>query len=135
MREMFFCPLLPVMIVLLCKRSIGEAMIALSSTAASDAESIRLPRLFKFLLGAAIVGSPVLSIADAQTYAINARIISSGSSTHSQSSCFGLDAVIAESVAGFSSGGQFDLSAGFSDVVAPSSSDHIFANGFEDCTL
>lgn len=48
-------------------------------------------------------------------------------------SCFAVDAVIAEPVAGFSSGGVYDLSMGFA-AVSPIVEDTILSNGFEDCT-
>jgi hypothetical protein len=67
------------------------------------------------------------------TFSIDAHIISTGTSVHATSACFGLDATIAEPVAGFSSGGVYDLSTGFA-AVSPVVNDTIFANGFEDCT-
>ena len=71
--------------------------------------------------------------ADNPTFSIEAHIISAGTSVHATSACFGLDAVIADPVAGFSSGGIYDLSTGFA-AVAPAINDTIFANGFEDCS-
>ena len=71
--------------------------------------------------------------ADSPTFSIEAHIISAGTSVHATSVCFGLDAVIADPVAGFSSGGIYDLSTGFA-AVAPAINDTIFANGFEDCS-
>ena len=83
---------------------------------------------------AALLGAvAVTCAADSPTYSIDAHILSTGTSVHATSACFGLDAVIAEPVAGFSSGGIFDLSTGFA-AVSPPVTDMIFANGFEDCT-
>jgi hypothetical protein len=73
------------------------------------------------------------SVADSPTYSIDAHIIVAGSSAHASSSCFGMDAVIAEPVAGFSNGGEYTLDAGFSALAVPGSDD-IFFSGFEDCT-
>ncbi len=55
----------------------------------------------------------VVALADTPTYSIDAHIVSAGTSVHASSACFGLDATIAEPVAGFSSGGIYNLSAGF----------------------
>lgn len=75
----------------------------------------------------------VIALADTPTYSIDAHIVSAGTSVHSSSACFGLDATIAEPVAGFSSGGVYNLSAGFA-YAAPIANDNIFGNGFEDCS-
>jgi hypothetical protein len=84
---------------------------------------------------ASMLGAIALTAsAEVPTYSIDGHIISAGASSRASNACFALEAVIAEPVAGFSAGGQYDLSAGFSSVVAPLSNDHIFANGFEDCT-
>jgi hypothetical protein len=88
---------------------------------------------FRSMLGAVLSALAITSAADIPTYSIDAHVISSGTSTHASSACFGLDAVIAEPVAGFSSGGIYDLSTGFA-AVSPIVNDTIFANGFEDCT-
>ena len=72
-------------------------------------------------------------VADSPTFSIDAHIVASGSSTQANSSCFYMNAVIAEPVAGFSTGGDYALNAGFF-AVASSSSDDIFFSGFEDCT-
>jgi hypothetical protein len=72
--------------------------------------------------------------ADTQpTFALDAHVIAAGSSVHAASSCFRLDAVIAEPVAGFSSSTDYGMNAGFFAVV-PRTSDEIFFSGFEDCT-
>ena len=90
---------------------------------------LRLVVGFVFLLPALVASS-----ADTAVYSIDSHILAAGSPVHSASSCFGLDAVIAEPVAGFSSGGQYALSAGISYVVASLANDSLFASGFEDCT-
>ena len=87
----------------------------------------------KCSLAAVLSALVVTSAADTPTYAISAHIVSSGSSVHSAGVCFGMDAVVAEPVAGFSSGGAYGLSAGFF-YAAPIVSDTLFANGFEDCS-
>jgi hypothetical protein len=54
---------------------------------------------------AALLGAVAITCAAGNpTYSIDAHIISTGTSVHATSVCFGLDAVIAEPVAGFSSG-------------------------------
>jgi hypothetical protein len=73
------------------------------------------------------------SVAVTPSYSITAHIVSTGTSVHAASVCFGLDAVIAEPIAGFSSGGTYNLSVGFGHAV-PTISDTIFANRFEDCS-
>ena len=83
---------------------------------------------------AGMLGAVAISCAaDSPTFLIDAHIISTGSSTHASNGCFAMDAVIAEPVAGFSSGGVYDLSTGFA-AVSPIVNDTIFANSFEDCT-
>lgn len=72
------------------------------------------------------------SAADSPNYEINAHIIAMGTSIQARSSCFGLDATIAEPAAAFFSGGIYDLSTGFA-VASPIVTDTIFAGGFEDC--
>lgn len=72
-------------------------------------------------------------VADSPTYSIVAHIVAAGSSTHASSACFGMDAVIAEPVAGFSAGGTYTLNAGFFTGAVPVADD-IFSSGFEDCT-
>jgi hypothetical protein len=86
----------------------------------------------RFMLAAFLCVVVITSAADIPTYSINAHIISSGASFHASNACFGLDAVIAEPVAGFSSGGVYHLSAGFS-YSSPVVNDTVFANNFEDC--
>jgi hypothetical protein len=83
---------------------------------------------------AALLGAVAITCAaDSPTFSIDAHIISTGSSTRVSNACFAMDAVIAEPVAGFSSGGIYDLSTGFA-AVSPIINDTIFANGFEDCS-
>ena len=83
--------------------------------------------------GIALLITVVGALADTSNYSIDAHIISAGTSGHASNACFGMDAVIAEPVAGFSSGGTYDLSAGFF-YSTPFLNDTIFANGFEDCS-
>ena len=85
------------------------------------------------MLAIALSAVTIASVADSPTYSITAHVIANGTSVHASSACFGLDATIAEPVVGFSSGGNYDLSAGFS-YTAPVITDTIFANGFEDCS-
>lgn len=83
---------------------------------------------------AALLGAvAITSAADSPTFSIDAHIISTGSSTRASNACFTMDAVIAEPVAGFSSGGIYALDTGFA-AVSPMINDTIFANGFEDCS-
>ena len=87
----------------------------------------------RIVVAALLSVAAITCAADDPTFSIDAHIISSGTSVHSSSSCFGLDATIAEPVAGFSSGGIYDLSSGFA-AVSLVNNDSVFANGFEDCT-
>jgi hypothetical protein len=52
------------------------------------------------------------SVADSPVYSIDAHIIAAGSSAHARSSCFAMDAVLAEPVAGFSAGGELSICVG-----------------------
>jgi cystathionine beta-lyase family protein involved in aluminum resistance len=85
------------------------------------------------IVAALLSAVAITCAADSPTYAIDAHIISTGTLVHAKSACFGMDAVIAEPVAGFSSGGVYDLVTGFAGV-SPTVNDTIFADGFEDCT-
>jgi hypothetical protein len=85
------------------------------------------------IVAALLSAVAITCAADSPKYSIDAHIISTGTAVHATSACFGMDAVIAEPVAGFSSGGVYDLSTGFT-AVSPLVNDTIFANGFEDCT-
>jgi hypothetical protein len=67
------------------------------------------------------------------TFTLDAHVIAAGSSVHAASSCFRLNAVIAEPVAGYSSSTDYAMNAGFLAAVPPTS-DEIFFSGFEDCT-
>ena len=83
---------------------------------------------------AALLLCPLVSVrADSDVYSIDAHIIAAGSSAQAKSSCYRMNAVIAEPIAGFSFSTDFTLSAGFAAVEAPSS-DAIFFASFEDCT-
>ena len=88
----------------------------------------------RILLAVAVTtAASAVSGADRSTYSITAHIIANGTSAHATSSCFGLEATIAESVAGFSAGGEYALSAGFRHMI-PRVNDTIFGNAFEDCS-
>ena len=87
----------------------------------------------RIILGMIIGAITSTCVADNPIFSIDAHIVAAGSSSHASNNCFGLDAAIAEPVAGFSSGGVFGLSTGFA-AVSPVVNDTIFANGFEDCT-
>jgi hypothetical protein len=66
---------------------------------------------------AAVLGAVAVTCAAGNpTYSIDAHIISTGTSVHATSVCFGLDAVIAEPVAGFSSG-RFYITHSIYDIV------------------
>jgi hypothetical protein len=82
---------------------------------------------------ASVLGAIALtSSADVPTYSIDGHVISSGALSRASNACFALEAIIAEPVAGFSSGGTYDLRAGFANAT-PTADDTIFANNFEDC--
>lgn len=51
----------------------------------------------------------------------------------SGNACSRISASVAQAAPGFSSGGSFDLSAGFQAIVAASPGDAIFFDGFEGC--
>lgn len=78
--------------------------------------------------GASLLG--VLSLARA--YEIDGHVLSAGTSVQSSNSCYRLDAVIGQPVAGFSSNSTYALGAGFLATSPPT--DNIFANSFEECT-
>lgn len=78
-------------------------------------------------------GVAVTANAADPVYSITAHIVSNGSSVHSTSSCYQLDAIVAEPTVGYSSSTTYGLSGGFS-YFQPAVSDTIFANGFEDCS-
>jgi hypothetical protein len=79
-------------------------------------------------------GIAVLSaVAENESYAITQHVISAGSSTTAASSCFHMNAVLGEPVAGFSSSTDFALSTGFLPP-GPRAGDDIFFDGFEECT-
>jgi hypothetical protein len=93
-----------------------------------------MPSRRLLLAVAALLLCPLVSVrAGSDVYAIDAHVISAGNSVQAKSSCFRMDAVIAEPVAGFSLSTDFTLNAGFVAVAAPAS-DAIFFAGFEDCT-
>jgi hypothetical protein len=93
-----------------------------------------MPSRRLLLTVAALVLCPLVPAqAGSDIYSIDAHIIATGSSVQAKSSCFRMNAVIAEPVAGFSSSNDFSLNAGFIAHAAPIS-DAIFFSGFEDCT-
>ena len=69
-----------------------------------------------------------------QTFSIDAYVMSAGTSVHSGSPCFRMQATIAEPAPGYSSSATYSLSAGFRYVTQNIGSDAIFFAGFEDCT-
>jgi hypothetical protein len=69
----------------------------------------------------------------AQTYVIDVSAISNGSAGNIGNSCSRLGATFGEPAPGFSSGGGFDLSAGFQSIVAAGPGDTLFFDGFEGC--
>ena len=71
--------------------------------------------------------------AGTSAYSIDAHIVSAGTSRRASSNCYSLDAVVAEPIAGFSSGGNYGLSSGFL-AIDNAATDSIFADHFEDCT-
>ena len=82
--------------------------------------------------------APLLAFATlqalAQTYLIDAHIVSAGSSVRSANACFRLEATIAEPVAGYSSSADYSMSAGFRALPQTTASDDLFFSGFEACT-
>jgi len=81
---------------------------------------------------------PLLAFASiqvlAQSFSIDAHILSAGSSVRSANACFRLRATIAEPVAGFSSSADYSISAGFRALPQSSASDDLFFSSFEACT-
>lgn len=69
-----------------------------------------------------------------QTFSIDAYVMSVGTSAHSVSPCFRMQATIAEPAPGYSSSTSYSLYAGFRYVTQNLGSDTIFFAGFEDCT-
>lgn len=68
-----------------------------------------------------------------QTFSINEYVMSAGTSVRSGSSCFRMQATIAEPAPGYSSSATYSLSAGFRYATQNLGSDAIFFAGFEDC--
>jgi len=66
-------------------------------------------------------------------FAIDAQAIGAGSARATGNSCSRLTATIGEPAPGFSSGGGFELSAGFQAIVAAAPPDAIYFDGFEGC--
>ena len=67
-------------------------------------------------------------------WVIDVSAIGSGSATNIGNSCSRLSATIGEPAPGYSSGGGFDLFAGFQSIVAADSGgDSLFFDGFEGC--
>jgi hypothetical protein len=93
--------------------------------------------VLKSAFALAVVTAPgiaVLSaVAGSESYAINQHVISAGSSMSATSSCFHMNAVVGEPVAGFSSSTDYTLSTGFLPP-GPHAGDDIFFAGFEECT-
>jgi hypothetical protein len=86
-------------------------------------------------LAAVVVSCALGSVhAASQTFAIDAHVVSAGSSVHSSSACFRLQATIAEPVAGYSSSTDYSIIAGYRAVTQNTGSDEILFSGFEDCT-
>lgn len=86
----------------------------------------------RLLLGALLCAIVAPLPAGTPTYAIDAHVVGAGSSVRASSACFALNAVIAEPVAGFSTGGVYTMRAGF-DGPRRLPNDTLFAAGFEDC--
>jgi hypothetical protein len=80
----------------------------------------------------AIVCATALAHA-ANPYRIDVFAISSGSAVNAANPCSRLSATIGEPAPGFSSGGGFDLSAGFQSIIAADVRDTLFFGGFEEC--
>jgi hypothetical protein len=70
--------------------------------------------------------------ATGQTYAVDAYILSSGTSVRSSGACLRMRGTIAEPIAGYSTSTNYALNAGFR-AVAPNTNDDIFFSGFEAC--
>ena len=102
--------------------------VPLRLLSAAFSGTARLKTYRAIVAGAFMLG--VLSLARA--YEIDGHVLSTGTSVQSSNSCYRLDAVIGEPVAGFSSNAIYAISAGFLATSPPT--DNIFANSFEDCT-
>lgn len=91
-------------------------------------------RLQKCAAAMAAAGIFVSATAGSAGYSIDAHVIAAGTSVHSASACYRLDATVGEPVAGFSASLYFALSAGFNSVAPSARTDDIFFSSFENCT-
>jgi hypothetical protein len=66
-------------------------------------------------------------------FAISQHQIASGGISRAHSDCFDLSATLGQAAIGVSSGGAFDLVAGFWATQTSAGTDSIFNESFEDC--
>lgn len=90
--------------------------------------------LLRTSMAAAALLACAFGVVDAtgQTYAVDAHILSAGTSVRSSSACLRMRATIAEPIAGYSTSTSYALMAGFR-AVAPNANDDIFFSEFEAC--
>lgn len=92
--------------------------------------------MYRFGCGAAVALAFALGSVHsaAQTFSIDAYVISVGSAALSGNACFRLQATIAEPAPGYSSSTDYSISSGFRYATQNMGSDEIFFAGLEDCT-
>jgi len=88
----------------------------------------------RLTIGIALAAATATISAAATNFSVDAHVVTSGTSTQSASSCFRLQATIAEAAPGYSSSPTYSLSAGFRYASRGLGGDEIFFGGFEDCT-
>ncbi len=83
------------------------------------------------LIAALCCATPALVTAD--SFSIDAQVIVSGSAITIGNSCSRMQASIGQPAPGSSSGGGYNLSAGFWAIVPATGTDAVFFDSFEGC--
>jgi hypothetical protein len=86
------------------------------------------------LVSATALRSPDVQAAPTPTYSIDFYVISNGGGSL-KNSCFRLSGTIGQPAPGYSSGAIFSLIAGYWQPAVAITSDEIFYNGFEGCSI
>jgi len=74
-----------------------------------------------------------VSPAGADTFAVDAYVIDSGSAVAIGNNCSRLQASVGLPAPGYSQGGAFSLVSGFQAIASASNADTLFFDGFEGC--
>ncbi len=81
----------------------------------------------------AALGCVIPAVVAADSFSIDAQVIVSGSAITIGNGCSRMQASIGQPAPGSSSGGGYNLSAGFWAVVPATGGDTLFFDGFEGC--